>query len=227
MQHIINSALRRRCSLFSKPAIYFIMGTANVKGKEPLVLLEQALLGGISLFQLREKGPFALKGDALRRFALECKKLCNTHRVPFIVNDDVELACMIGADGVHVGQEDLDCASVRSRIGEGKIIGVSVHSMEEAKIAVKKGADYLGVGPVYETQSKHDAKAPAGVNRIMEISQLFSEIPVVGIGGITPDNARAVWKAGAAGVAVISALAEAKDIAMQINKFKASSERRR
>lgn len=203
------------------------MGTANVKGKEPLVLLEQALFGGISLFQLREKGPLALKGEALRRFALECQKLCNTHRVPFIVNDDVELACMIGADGVHVGQEDLDCASVRSRIGEGKIIGVSVHSMEEAKIAVKEGADYLGVGPVYETQSKHDAKEPAGINRIMEVSQLFSEIPVVGIGGITPDNARAVWKAGAAGVAVISALAEAKDIAVQINKFKASSERRR
>lgn len=202
------------------------MGTVNVRGKEPLVLLEQALLGGISLFQLREKGPLAIKGDELRRFALECQKLCNIHRVPFIINDDVELACMIGADGVHVGQEDMDCASVRSRIGKGKILGVSVHSMEEAKIAVEEGADYLGIGPVYETQSKHDAKAPAGVNRIMEVSRLYSEIPVVGIGGITPENARAVWRAGAAGVAVISALAEAEDVAVQINKFKASSERR-
>lgn len=212
--------------MFSKPAIYFIMGTVNARGKEPLKLLEQALLGGISHFQLREKGPTALKGEALRMFALECQRLCKIHRVPFIVNDDVELACAIGADGVHVGQEDLACASVRSRIGKGKILGVSVHSMEEAKRAVDEGADYLGMGPVYGTRSKADAKVPAGVTKIIEVSRRFPKIPVVGIGGITPDNAGAVWRAGAAGVAVISALAEAEDVEAQINRFKASSERR-
>lgn len=203
------------------------MGTINAGGKEPLTLLEQALLGGISHFQLREKGPAALKGEALRRFALECQELCKIHRVPFIVNDDVELACAIGADGIHVGQEDLDCASVRSRIGKGKILGVSVHSMEEAKHAIEEGADYLGMGPVYGTRSKADAKAPSGVNKIIEVSRQYPEIPIVGIGGITPDNAGAVWRAGAAGIAVISALSEAEDVVSQINRFKASSERRR
>ena len=208
--------------MFSKPAIYFIMGTMNAGDKEPLALLEQALLGGISHFQLREKGPTALKGEALRKFALECQRLCNIHQVPFIVNDDVELACEIGADGVHVGQEDLACASVRSRIGEGKLLGVSVHSMEEAKCAVEEGADYLGMGPVYGTRSKADAKVPSGVNKIIEVSRQYPKIPVVGIGGITPDNAGAVWGAGATGVAVISALAEAEDLEAEINRFKAS-----
>lgn len=212
--------------MFSKPAIYFIMGTMNTGDKEPLALLEQALLGGISHFQLREKGPTALKGEALKRFALECQRLCNMYQVPFIVNDDVELACEIGADGVHVGQEDLACASVRSRIGEGRILGISVHTLEEAKRAVIEGADYLGMGPVYGTRSKVDAKVPSGVNKIVEVSRKYPKIPIIGIGGIMPDNAETVWRAGAAGVAVISALAEAEDIEAEINRLKASSERR-
>lgn len=200
------------------------MGTGNTGKREPLDLLEQALIGGITHFQLREKGPNALKGTALKWFALECQKLCKVHRVPFIVNDDVELAIAIGADGVHVGQEDLLCEIVRSRIGKGKMLGVSVHSMEEAKKAIEAGADYLGMGPVFRTRSKDDAKEPTGVYKIMEVSQQYPEIPIVGIGGITPDNAESVWKAGVSGIAVISALTEAKDVIREVTIFNAVSE---
>lgn len=200
------------------------MGTGNTGKREPLDLLEQALIGGITHFQLREKGPNALKGTALKWFALECQKLCKVHHVPFIVNDDVELAIAIGADGVHVGQEDLLCEIVRSRIGKGKMLGVSVHSLEEAKKAIEAGADYLGMGPVFRTRSKDDAKEPAGVYKIMEVSQQYPEIPIVGIGGITPDNAESVWKAGVSGIAVISALTEAKDVIREVTRFNAVSE---
>lgn len=227
MLHTIKLLLRKWCNLFNKPAIYFIMGTGNARKKDPLVLLEQALIGGISHFQLREKGPEALTGVALKRFALECQRLCKVYRVPFIVNDDVELAIGIGADGVHIGQDDLLCELVRYRIGKGKVLGVSVHSMEEAKCAVEAGANYLGMGPVFRTQSKVDAKEPVGVNKIMEVSIQYPEIPIVGIGGITPDNAESVWKAGVSGIAVISALAEAEDVIGEVNKFKALSERGR
>ena len=199
------------------------MGTGNTGNREPLYLLEQALIGGITHFQLREKGPNALKGTALKWFALECQKLCKIHRVPFIVNDDVELSIAIGADGVHVGQEDLLCEIVRSRIGKGKMLGVSVHSMEEAKKAIEAGADYLGMGPVFRTRSKDDAKEPAGVYKILEVSQQYPEIPIVGIGGITPDNAESVWEAGVSGIAVISALTEAEDVIREVTKFNAVS----
>ncbi|AQQ55051.1 thiamine-phosphate diphosphorylase [Planococcus lenghuensis] len=196
------------------------MGTTNAVGRDPLVILEEALIGGISHFQLREKGTAALTGKELKTFALACQKLCRRHRVPFIINDDVELACAIDADGVHVGQEDLDCASVQSRIGKDKILGVSVHSVEEAKRAVADGADYVGMGPVYGTRSKDDAKPPAGIVGIVAVKKAFPALSIVGIGGIKPENASAVYQAGAESVAVISSLAGAEDVRGQVNLFK-------
>jgi thiamine-phosphate pyrophosphorylase len=204
----------------SKPSVYFIMGTENAGGRDPLIVLEQALAGGISHFQLREKGPFALTGSALKLFARDCQQLCRAYSVPLIVNDDVELACEIEADGVHVGQEDAECADVRRKIGQEKILGVSVHSVKEAAAAVRAGADYVGMGPVFPTASKADAKSPAGVTGILSVKALYPELPIVGIGGITPDNAEFVWAAGAEGVAVISAIAQAEDIVRQIGRFK-------
>ena len=198
------------------------MGTANAGERDPLIVLEEALAGGITHFQLREKGPSALKGTALEHFARQCQALCQTYQVPFIINDDVDLACSMEADGVHVGQDDLDCVSVRGRIGENKILGVSAHSIEEAEKAREDGADYVGMGPVYGTRSKKDAKTPAGTNTIHEVTRLFPDLPVVGIGGITPEKADAVWRAGAAGVAVISSLAQAEDIKEQVRLFKKS-----
>ena len=198
------------------------MGTENAGHRDPLEVLEKALAGGISHFQLREKGPAALTGKALAEFALQCKKLCSEYGVPFIVNDDVELAHEIGADGVHVGQEDAAAGAVRRLIGKEKILGVSVHSLQEAQVAAESGADYVGMGPIFGTRSKNDAKSPSGVSGIMAVKSYFPNLPVIGIGGITPENAKLVWAAGAQGIAVISAIAQAENIPRQVERLKAT-----
>jgi thiamine-phosphate pyrophosphorylase len=198
------------------------MGTENAGNRQPLAVLEEALSGGISHFQLREKGPSALTGHALKGFAQECQRLCRLYGVPFIINDNVALAQEIDADGVHIGQEDEEAAAVRQQIGSGKILGVSVHSVQEAAAAISAGADYVGIGPVFPTYSKSDAKRPAGVAGILSVKALYPELPVIGIGGITPENAERVWAAGAEGVAVISAIAQAEDVALQVKRFKKS-----
>jgi thiamine-phosphate pyrophosphorylase len=210
--------------LFDKASIYFIMGTQNAVGRPPLVVLEAALAGGIDYFQLREKGPGALAGDSLLEFAAECKWLCRKYGVPFIVNDHVELAAIIDADGIHIGQEDAAASEARRLMGPDKIIGVSVHSVAEAEQAVMSGADYVGMGPVFGTRTKKDAKSPAGVAGILAVKSRYPNLPVIGIGGITPDNAALVWSAGADGVAVISAIAEAENISAQIGRFKESAQ---
>lgn len=198
------------------------MGTENAGARDSLKVLEEALTGGISCFQLREKGAFALTGLELKKFALDCQKLCRMYEVPFIINDNVELALEIGADGVHIGQEDEEAIAVRKQIGPEKILGVSVHSVQEAAAAIAAGADYVGMGPVFPTQSKRDAKRPAGVNGILSVKAVYPDFPIVAIGGITPENAELVWASGAEGVAVISAIAQAEDVALQVGLFRNS-----
>lgn len=206
-----------------KTAIYFIMGSRNAGMRNPLGILEEALEGGISHFQLREKGEGALAGTALLEFALGCQQLCRSYGVPFIVNDFVELACQIGADGVHIGQDDAEAGRVRQRIGNEKILGVSVHSVKEARLAAEAGADYIGMGPVFGTTSKADAKKPAGVKEIQAVAVAFPSLPIIGIGGIKPENAAQVWRSGVSGIAVISAISEAQDIAGQIAALQPAS----
>lgn len=198
------------------------MGTQNARGKDPLTVLEKALQSGISLFQLREKGEGALAGQDLLQFAENSRDLCAEYKVPFLINDDVELALAVGADGVHIGQDDLESGQARALIGKEKLLGVSVHSLAEAKIAVRAGADYLGMGPIYGTRSKADAKRPAGTKGIEEVISYFPSVPIFGIGGITPQNADALWQSGAAGIAVISSIAAAEDIGLQVANLKNS-----
>ncbi|WOV89248.1 thiamine phosphate synthase [Sporosarcina oncorhynchi] len=186
------------------------MGSVNADN--PLSVLEDALKGGITCFQLREKGIKALQGNEKKAFAQSCQRLCAQYGVPFIVNDDVELAIEIKADGVHVGQDDACAVEVRKKIGPTKILGVSVHTVEEAKAAKIAGADYIGMGPVYATVSKMDAKPVAGTKMIQEVSGLYPDLPIMGIGGITATNAGPVFQAGASGISVISAIAAAKDV---------------
>lgn len=154
--------------------VYLVMGSVNTT-QDPVEVLHQAIAGGITLFQFREKGTGALAHEARITLAMRLREVCSQHGVPFIVNDDVELAVAVEADGVHVGQEDADAALVRARIGDGRMLGVSAHSVEEARRAVQAGADYLGVGPMYPTRSKADAHAvlgPAGWrNRAPQASQ--------------------------------------------------------
>lgn len=204
MERTTESLLRQMLS------VYFIMGSNNCQ-KDPIEVLEEAIQGGITLFQFREKGKGALTGASKFRLAKQMQAVCKQHNIPFIVNDDVELALALDADGVHVGQEDESAEEVRKRIGN-KILGVSAHNLEEARQAVRQGADYLGVGPIFSTQTKEDAKAAQGPEVIKELRQNGITIPIVGIGGIHSGNAASVIKAGADGVSVISAISLAPDI---------------
>nr|WP_263327457.1 thiamine phosphate synthase [Neobacillus sp. Marseille-Q6967] len=187
--------------------VYFIMGSTNCL-KKPAEVLKEAIEGGITLFQFREKGTGALSGSAKYKLAKELQTICRKHEIPFIVNDDIELALELNADGVHIGQEDEPVQSVRERIGD-KILGVSVHSKEEAISAIEQGADYFGIGPVFPTKTKADAKPSRGTTLIEQLRNDGFEIPIVGIGGITIENARSIVSAGADGVSVITAISHA------------------
>ena len=175
---------------------------------EPLShAVRQALEGGTTLVQIREK---TLDEAAFEAEALELQALCRKYHVPFIVNDNVELALRIGADGVHVGQEDMEAGQVRELIGPDRILGVSAQTVEDALRAEAAGADYLGVGAVFPTGSKDDAvEVPHDVLRA--ICNAVS-IPVVAIGGITYENMDQLAGSGIAGISVISAIFGQKDI---------------
>ncbi|USB33083.1 thiamine phosphate synthase [Paenibacillus sp. YPG26] len=191
--------------------VYFIMGSVNCR-LDPSEVLTEALTGGITLFQFREKGNGALTGRGKLELARSLMQLCRAHGVPFIVNDDLELAIALDADGIHVGQDDAPAGMIRRRLGAGKIIGVSAHNLQEAQQAIQDGADYLGVGPVYPTNSKADAQPVRGTQLIEELRMRGIDIPLVGIGGITLSNAAPVIAAGADGISLISAIAQADQI---------------
>ncbi|MBS4211333.1 thiamine phosphate synthase [Neobacillus rhizophilus] len=185
--------------------VYFIMGTANCM-KDPIEVLKEAIAGGITFFQFREKGKEALIGEEKYALAKKLQSQCKEHRIPFIVNDDIELAIRLNADGVHIGQEDEPAETVRRQIGDSKILGVSVHTPEEAEGALSAGADYFGIGPVFPTKTKADAKPSRGTALIEELRSQGIAVPIVGIGGITSENAATVVEAGADGVSVITAI---------------------
>jgi len=200
--------------------LYFIMGTADNPQSTVERVLEEALEAGITEFQLREKGPDALTGEALLDLAFNCKELCQRYNVPFFINDDVELCIATDADGLHIGQDDGSVKAARLQIGPNRKLGVSVHTLEQAIQAVQEGADYLGIGPVFATRSKADARPPSGVSVIQDVRALYPDLPIIGIGGITEENAHVVWRADATGVAVISAIARSSDRRQTIKRFK-------
>ncbi|MGJ7909898.1 thiamine phosphate synthase [Neobacillus sp. LXY-1] len=187
--------------------VYFIMGSTNCQ-EDPQKVLQEAIQGGITLFQFREKGDGALTGLKKYNLAKQLQEICKQNQVPFIVNDDIDLAVALNADGVHIGQDDEDVRTVREKMGD-KILGVSVHSLEEAEAALKDGADYFGVGPIFPTTTKEDAKPARGTTVIQELRLMGFTTPIVGIGGITIENAHIVMEAGADGVSVISGISQA------------------
>ncbi|NLP49674.1 thiamine phosphate synthase [Bacillus sp. RO1] len=189
--------------------LYFVMGSADCDDRDPSGVLQQAINGGVSFFQFREKGHGAKVGIEKSKLAWELKEICKRHNIPFIVNDDIDLALEVEADGVHIGQEDTPFSVVAERLTPGMIIGVSCHTLEEAAAAVDDGADYIGVGPMYFTSTKKDIREVKGPEVISEIRNAGLTVPIVGIGGITVENAAKVLAAGADGVAVISAISKA------------------
>ncbi|MBC1322337.1 thiamine phosphate synthase [Listeria welshimeri] len=203
-------------------AVYFIAGTQDiVRGTLPSVL-EEALKGGITCFQYREKGAGSLQTASERKeMALECQKLCAKYQVPFIINDDVVLALEIGADGIHVGQNDEEIHQVITSCAGKMKIGLSVHSVSEAEEAERLGAvDYIGVGPIFPTISKADAEPESGTEILEEIRRAGIKLPIVGIGGINEANTAEVLAAGADGVSVISAITRADDYQLVIQNLK-------
>jgi len=186
--------------------LYFVMGSQNCK-TNPREVLRDALEGGVTLFQFREKGEGSVEGEEKLQLAKDLQRICNEYQVPFIVNDDIDMAIELDADGVHIGQEDEEIELVRKKIGN-RILGVSAHSIQEAEIAIQKGADYIGVGPMYQTSTKPDAKEVQGPNGIKTMRTAGISIPIVGIGGITEGNAKEVISAGADGIAVVTAISQ-------------------
>ncbi len=188
--------------------LYLVMGSPNCGGADPYAVLEAAIAGGITMFQFREKGAGALQGTAKLELGARLRRLCAQHAIPFIVNDDEGLALELEADGIHIGQEDTPAAAVRQRL-KNMIVGVSAHDLAEARCALVEGADYLGVGPQYATRTKLDAREVQGPAVIQRIRAGGIRLPLVGIGGIDATNASHVIRAGADGVAVVSAIASA------------------
>ena len=177
-------------------------------GKQTLMeQVEDALKGGATCVQLREK---ELDEAAFLQEALEMKALCEKYHVPFFVNDNVEIAVKCKADGIHVGQSDMATAKVRQTVGEDMMIGVSVHSVEEALVAVRNGADCLGVGAMFSTSTKADANVLTK-EVLKEICDAV-DVPVVAIGGISKDNMADLKGTGVDGVALVSAIFAAEDI---------------
>lgn len=181
--------------------------------------VKKALVGGATFVQLREKN---LDREVFLAEAKEIQKLCKEYGVPFVVNDEVSIAKDIDADGVHVGQSDMEAMDVRKILGPDKIIGVSAQTVEQAIIAEKHGADYLGVGAVFTTGSKDDAD-DVSHETLKAICEAVS-IPVIAIGGITKDNVAELAGSGICGVAVISAIFGQKDIQKATEELKFSVE---
>lgn len=182
--------------------------------------VEKAINGGATIVQLREKN---LDEENFLNEALEIQKLCRKYNILFVVNDNVEIARKINADGVHVGQSDMEAVNVRAMLGNDKILGVSVQTVEQALLAEKQGADYLGVGAVFPTGSKADAD-DVSYETLKAICEAVS-IPVVAIGGISASNVSALKDSGISGIAVISAIFAAQDIESATKRLKELAEK--
>ena len=181
--------------------LYAVTDRAWTGEKTLIEQVKEALDGGITFLQLREK---ELGEEEFLRAAKDMKALAAAYHVPFIINDNVELALAVGADGVHVGQEDMEAGKAREKLGPDKIIGVSAHSVEEAIEAEKNGADYLGAGAVFSTSTKGDAGA-LSMETLKAICSSVS-IPVVAIGGIKEENILSLKGTGVAGAAIVSGI---------------------
>ncbi len=188
-------------------------------GKQTLMeQVECALKGGATCIQLREKH---LDREAFLTEALEMKKLCHRYGVALLINDDVEIARQADADGVHLGQSDMDPAAARAILGPDKIIGVSARTVEQAKAAQAAGASYLGSGAVFTTSTKSDARALD--HKVLKEICASVTIPVVAIGGITGENLLQLTGTGVDGVAVVSAVFSAPDIETRCKELAALS----
>ncbi|MEG0329699.1 MAG: thiamine phosphate synthase [Longicatena sp.] len=208
-----------RHSIRRELELYLVSDRCWLNGKELSEDIEKAIQGGVTFVQIREKD---LSTENFIEEALKLKKLCEHYEIPFVINDNVEVAKAIDADGIHVGQDDLDVESVRKILGEDKIIGVSAQNVEEAKKAQEGGADYLGVGAIFSTTTKLDAD-DVSYETLKAIVQAV-DIPVIAIGGISKDNILKLKGTKIDGVALISAIMAKDDVFQASKELKKLSE---
>lgn len=188
-------------------SIYLVTDDGCLQGRALIDCVCEALEGGVTLVQYRAK---TASSAEMYAEALQLKALCDSFKVPLIINDRLDIAMAVGAAGVHLGQDDLPCAAARKILGEDYLIGVSAHNPAEAKTALQSGADYLGCGAVFGTATKADVKK-LGTEGLTAICR-EKGLPVVGIGGVTADNYREVRAAGADGAAIVSGILAQPDI---------------
>jgi len=200
--------------------LYAVTDRTWLKGRSLADVVEEAIRAGVTFLQLREKN---LDNVSFLKLAREIKSITDKYKIPYVINDNVEVAMASGADGVHVGQEDMDAQDVRRIIGPDKILGVSAQTVEQALLAEKKGADYIGVGSVFPTSTKLDAEA-VSFETLKEICKAVS-IPVVAIGGINKDNAMKLAGSGIDGIAVVSAIFAQEDITAAVKQLRQISYR--
>ncbi|OPY86465.1 MAG: Thiamine-phosphate synthase [Syntrophaceae bacterium PtaU1.Bin231] len=188
--------------------LYLVTDTGLSCGRPDEEIVACAIRGGARVVQYRDK-------DACTRRMIETARslcgLCRAHRIPFLVNDRLDVALAVDADGIHVGQDDMPVPLARRLLGPGKILGVTAHTVEEALKAIEEGADYIGASPIFTTATKSDIGEPIGLNGLEKIAAAC-RVPVIGISGINAANADKVIRAGAAGVAVVSAIVSAEDV---------------
>ena len=196
-----------KSELIKALAVYAVTDRYWLKDETLAQVVEKAILGGTTFVQLREKNA---TDEEFLQLALDVQKVCKKYNVPFVISDNVELAAKIGADGVHVGQSDMNALDVRALVGSDKILGVSAQTVEQAVLAEKQGADYLGVGAVFRTSMKDDADY-VPYETLKAICDAVT-IPVVAIGGITADNMHELKGSGICGVSVISSIFGKEDI---------------
>lgn len=187
--------------------LYAVTDRHWLNGRTLYSQVEEALKGGATFIQLREK---ELDEEHFLEEAKEIKELCRRYQVPFVINDNVEIALAVDADGVHVGQSDMEAGDVRAKLGLDKMIGVSAQTVEQAVMAEQNGADYLGVGAVFPTGSKADA-LEVSHDTLIAICKAV-KIPVIAIGGISKENILELSGSGICGIAVISAIFAKDDI---------------
>jgi thiamine-phosphate pyrophosphorylase len=188
-------------------SVYLVTDRDLARGRTTLEIVAAAIRGGVSCIQLREKT--CSTGEFIDE-ALAIRSLLARHEIPLIINDRVDVALAVKADGIHLGQKDMACSMARQLIPESMIVGISVESLDDAVAAQKDGADYLGVSPIYPTPTKTDTAQALGLEGLRSIRSEV-DLPLVGIGGLNADNAAAVIYNGADGVAVVSAIVAADD----------------
>lgn len=187
--------------------LYLVTDRKWLNGRKLTDDLKKAILGGVTTIQLREKN---LSNEEFISIAKEVKKVCQNYHIPFIINDNLEVALATNSDGIHIGQNDIPASIVRKQIGPDKILGVSVHNLKEAFQAKIDGADYVGVGAIFSTETKNDA-TNVTLDSLKKICDNI-DLPVVAIGGINLDNISKLKDINIAGIAVVSAIMKANDI---------------